>query len=104
MGGLPRAGDGLLGAVDGPQLRDHLRDARALPQDTSKRAGDPDAPRALNRRVKDAKSKTAQESFELTNGGVLCFSTRTDSASLGYSFDVIFYDEAQLLPGRRPRR
>ena len=62
-----------------------------------KRAGDPDAPRAINRRVKDAKSKTAQESFELTNGGVLCFSTRTDSASLGYSFDVIFYDEAQLL-------
>ena len=62
-----------------------------------RRAGDPDAPRAINRRVKDAKSKTAQESFELTNGGVLCFSTRTDSASLGYSFDVIFYDEAQLL-------
>ena len=62
-----------------------------------RRAGDPDAPRAINRRVKDAKAKTAQESFELTNGGVLCFSTRTDSASLGYSFDVIFYDEAQLL-------
>ncbi len=62
-----------------------------------KRAGDPDAPRAINRRVKDAKSKTAQESFEFTNGGVLCFSTRTESASLGYSFDVIVYDEAQLL-------
>ena len=61
------------------------------------RAGDPSAPRAINRRIASAKSKTAQESFEFTNGGVLCFSTRTESASLGYSFDVIFYDEAQLL-------
>lgn len=62
-----------------------------------KRVGDPDAHRAINRRVSDAKSKTAQESYEFANGGVLCFSTRTDSASLGYSFDVIIYDEAQLL-------
>jgi hypothetical protein len=62
-----------------------------------RRAGDPDAARAINRRVKDAKSKTAQESYEFSNGGVLCFSTRTDSASLGYSFDVIIYDEGQLL-------
>lgn len=62
-----------------------------------KRANDPDAPRYLNRHVSDAKSKTAQECFEFANGGVLCFSTRTDSASLGYSFDVIIYDEAQLL-------
>lgn len=62
-----------------------------------KRAGDPDAPRAINSRIKDAKSKTAQESFEFTNGGVLCFSTRTESATLGYSFDAVIYDEAQLL-------
>ena len=62
-----------------------------------RRVGDPDAHRAINRRVSDAKSKTAQESYEFSNGGVLCFSTRTDSASLGYSFDVIIYDEAQLL-------
>lgn len=39
----------------------------------------------------------ARRASSSTNGGVLCFSTRTDSASLGYSFDVIFYDEAQLL-------
>ena len=62
-----------------------------------KRANDPNAPHALNSRVKDSKAKTAQEQFEFTNGGVLCFSTRTDSASLGYSFDVIVYDEAQKL-------
>ena len=61
------------------------------------RPGDPNAPAAFNRFVKRASSKTGQESFELTNGGVLCFSTRTDSASLGFSFDVIVYDEAQLL-------
>ena len=62
-----------------------------------RRANDPAAPRAINRRVKDAKAKTAQEQFEFTNGAVLCFSTRTDSASLGFSFDVIVYDEAQKL-------
>ena len=62
-----------------------------------KRAQDPDAPRAFNRFVKQASSKTAQEKFELTNGGCICFSTRTDSASLGFSFDAIIYDEAQLL-------
>lgn len=44
-------------------------------------------------------SKTAQESIELTNGGVLAFSTRTKSASLGYSFDIVVYDEAQELTG-----
>lgn len=59
--------------------------------------GDPGARRALNALVKSSKSKTAQEQFEFEGGGVLCFSTRTESASLGFSFDVIVYDEAQLL-------
>ncbi len=62
-----------------------------------KRAGDPDAPRAINSRIKNSSAKTAQESFEFSNGGVLCFSTRTESASLGFAFDVIVYDEAQKL-------
>ena len=62
-----------------------------------KRANDPDAPQAFNSRVKSSTSKTAQEKYEFTNGGVLCFSTRTESASLGFSFDIIIYDEAQLL-------
>lgn len=62
-----------------------------------KRAGDPDATYAINSRMKDSTAKTAQEKFEFSNGGLLCFSTRTDSASLGFSFDVIVYDEAQKL-------
>ncbi len=62
-----------------------------------KRRGDKDAIPAFNRRISDSKAKTAQESYEFVNGGVLCFSTRTESASLGYSFDVLVYDEAQLL-------
>lgn len=62
-----------------------------------RRADDPEAPRAINRRVKSSSSKTAQELFEFTNGGALLFSTRTDSASLGFKFDVIVYDEAQKL-------
>ena len=51
----------------------------------------------FNREMVRANNKTAQESFELSSGGVLCFSTRTKSSSLGYSFDVIVYDEAQEL-------
>ena len=51
----------------------------------------------FNQAVVRANNKTAQESFELEGGGVVCFSTRTNSAALGYSFDVIVYDEAQEL-------
>ncbi len=44
-----------------------------------------------------ANNKTGQEAFELSTGGVVAFSTRTASAALGYTFDVVFYDEAQEL-------
>lgn len=53
--------------------------------------------KAFNRLVSGACSKTAQESYEFRSGGVLAFSTRTKSAGLGYSFDVVVYDEAQEL-------
>lgn len=53
--------------------------------------------KAFNRLVASSNSKTAQEAFEFKNGGVLAFSTRTKSAALGYSFDVVVYDEAQEL-------
>lgn len=55
--------------------------------------------RSFNRRVKAVNSKTAQEWFKFKGGGVLAFSTRTKSAALGFSFDVIVYDEAQELTG-----
>lgn len=42
-------------------------------------------------------NKTAQEAFFFKNGGLLAFSTRTKSAALGFSFDVVIYDEAQEL-------
>lgn len=64
-----------------------------------RKPGDPWGIRDFNRLVRRFNSKTAQEAFELTNGGVLAFSTRTKSAALGYSFDVVFYDEAQELTG-----
>lgn len=51
----------------------------------------------FNRQVMATNSKTAQEAFELKSGGVIAFSTRTDSAALGYSFDIIVLDEAQEL-------
>ena len=57
--------------------------------------------RAYNRRVEAVNNKTAQESFEFSGGGVLAFSTRTKSAALGYSFDVVVYDEAQELTGEQ---
>lgn len=64
------------------------------------RPGDPGAryPR-YNARMVRANNKTAQESFEFKGGGALAFSTRTKSAALGFSFDVVVYDEAQELRG-----
>lgn len=60
-----------------------------------------DDPRAkhpeFNAYVSGANNKTGQEAIEFTTGGVLAFSTRTASATLGYSFDVVIYDEAQEL-------
>ena len=60
-----------------------------------------DDPRAkhpeFNAYVSGANNKTGQEALEFSTGGVLAFSTRTASATLGYSFDVVIYDEAQEL-------
>lgn len=53
--------------------------------------------KAFNKLVTATCSKTAQESYEFKSGGVLAFSTRTKSAALGYSFDIVVYDEAQEL-------
>lgn len=51
----------------------------------------------FNALVSMTNNNTGQEAMEFSTGGVLCFSTRTKSATLGYSFDVIVYDEAQEL-------
>ncbi len=53
--------------------------------------------RYFRAKVKEVCNQTSQEYYEFKNGGVLAFSTRTDSAKLGFSFDVIVYDEAQKL-------
>lgn len=67
-----------------------------------RRPADPTAKhKAYNRRVTHVNNKTAQEAFEFKGGGVLAFSTRTKSAALGYSFDVVIYDEAQELTGEQ---
>ena len=62
------------------------------------KANDPAAkhPR-FNALVAKCENKTAQEAIFLKNGGRIHFSTRTKTATLGFSFDVIFYDEAQEL-------
>lgn len=51
----------------------------------------------FNALVEKCENKTAQEAIFLKNGGRIHFSTRTKTATLGYSFDVIIYDEAQEL-------
>lgn len=51
----------------------------------------------LNALVTETNNKTAQEYFKFRGGGVLAFSTRTKKAKMGFSFDVVFYDEAQEL-------
>ena len=63
-----------------------------------RRANDPAASnRRYNMLVRRCENSTAQEAFFFKNGGFICFSTRTKSAKLGFSFDVIIYDEAQEL-------
>lgn len=63
-----------------------------------RRACDPAAshPR-YNRMVLKCENSTAQEAIFFKSGGFICFSTRTKTAKLGFSFDVIVYDEAQDL-------
>lgn len=63
-----------------------------------RRANDPNARhRRYNQMVLRCENSTAQEAIFFKSGGFVCFSTRTKSAKLGFSFDVIFYDEAQEL-------
>lgn len=50
-----------------------------------------------NRMVARCENSTAQEAIFFKSGGFICFSTRTKTAKLGFSFDVIVYDEAQDL-------
>ena len=47
----------------------------------------------------DVCSQTSQEWMGFRSGGVIQFSTRTKSSRLGFSFDVVVYDEAQELTG-----
>lgn len=44
-------------------------------------------------------SQTGQEWMRFSSGGVIQFSTRTKSSRLGFSFDIVIYDEAQELTG-----
>ncbi len=44
-------------------------------------------------------SQTGQEWMRFRSGGVIQFSTRTKSSRLGFSFDIVVYDEAQELTG-----
>lgn len=62
---------------------------------------------AINARLRGVSAKTAQESFffkapyDGAPEGSIHFSTRTKSASLGYTFDLVVYDEAQELTGEQ---
>lgn len=55
--------------------------------------------RELNDMVLRVDNTTAQEAIYLRNGGSIHFSTRTKSSALGFSFDMVVYDEAQELTG-----
>lgn len=63
-----------------------------------KRPRDKDAKHPhFNALVSSVSNKTSQEAIFLKGGGCIVFSTRTKTAALGFSFDVVFYDEAQEL-------
>lgn len=61
----------------------------------------------FNARIAYCSAKTAQEAFFFkpprpgAPEGSIHFATRTKSASLGYSFDLVVYDEAQELTGEQ---
>lgn len=55
--------------------------------------------RSWNRLLRAVSSQTGQEWFEFKSGGVIQLSTRTKSSRLGFSFDIVVYDEAQELMG-----
>lgn len=63
-----------------------------------RRKGDPKAQFPwLNRRVKRVNMRTGHEAIYFENGGCIYFSTRTDNMKLGFTVDVIIFDEAQRL-------
>lgn len=63
-----------------------------------RRKGDPKAQFPwLNRRVKRVNMRTGHESIYFENGGCIYFSTRTDNMKLGFTVDVVVFDEAQRL-------
>lgn len=63
-----------------------------------KKPNDKDAKfKFFNDLVERVSNRTAQEAIFLKSGGFICFSTRTKSAALGFSFDIVVYDEAQEL-------
>lgn len=63
-----------------------------------RRKGDPKARFPwLNRRIKRVSMRTGHEAIYLENGGCMYFSTRTDDMKLGFTVDVVVFDEAQRL-------
>lgn len=69
-----------------------------------RKPGDPKAEhKDANSLLIDCDNSTSKESMTFRGGNVLCFSTRTEAAKLGYSFDVIYYDEAQELTAGQQR-
>lgn len=51
----------------------------------------------LNKRVLKCSKKTGHECIYFRNGGRIYFSTRTNTAKLGYTVDVVLFDECQEL-------
>lgn len=51
--------------------------------------------KVCNSQVASVSLKTSQEFIKFHSGGLIAFSTRTKTATLGFSFDVVIFDEAQ---------
>lgn len=62
-----------------------------------RRHGDPKSVPWLNKRVKRWRLTNGHETIFFKNGGSIYFSTRTDTMKLGFTVDVIVFDEAQRL-------
>lgn len=54
-------------------------------------------PEEFKKHVTRIRRANGQQRIDFDSGGYIVFTTRTDSAGIGLSFDVIIYDEAQQL-------
>lgn len=87
------------GAINGEKILytcQHGDTSDEMFQELSRPFEDDDEPE-LHDLLKTVRKTNGQQAIRLSNGGVIRFTTRTDSLARGKTYDVLIYDEAQEL-------